>query len=69
MLNREKPLQHPSRRKEKIQGHLFDREIHQFGHTVCQYNYTVRSHRRADVLPRALLPPHPVGLTVPAIPP
>lgn len=48
---------------------MFGRAIHLFGRTVCQYDYPVRFHRRADVLPRALLPPHPVSLTVPAIPP
>ena len=49
--------------------HLFGRTIYLFGRTVCQYDYPVRSHRCTDVLPRALLPPHPVSLTVPAIPP
>ena len=48
---------------------MFGRATHLFGRTVCQYDYPVRSHRRADVLPRVLLPPHPVSLTVPAIPP
>ena len=44
---------------------MFGRTIYLFGRTVCQYDYPVRSHRCTDVLPRALLPPHPVSLTVP----